>query len=168
MSYRQMSQALKQDKTRVLACDGKKYYFRRKLGNPAICDRVNRHIARGFLTHRVTLDDVEIYDIAENAPMRVKDPKPSEIAFNEFLNEIIELLCREKWRDYYLAVCELAWYVKNAGIPLQSFHDLIQHCINMAITITGKSFLGERAVLEIRRQQAEQSMIIMPQVYARH
>lgn len=69
-----MQAGAKLGEDRVWFTDGAFIWFRRKKANPATLERHNRFTANGDYKHIGTSDDVEVYQLNETSPFKIKPP----------------------------------------------------------------------------------------------
>lgn len=102
--------------------DGTNAYLRRKKANPAICERTDEKVRKGEYKHVRTSDDVEIYEIAEDSPLRRRQLAVNEMSDKSLETAIVRAACKEDWRLYYDAVSELGYRFKNSPLPAGTAH----------------------------------------------
>jgi hypothetical protein len=109
----------------VVRCNGRTYKFRRRLANPAIVEVVDRHIARGWLVHRVTMDDVEVYNVHPSAPHYSREIPASDEMMKAMVREILESGLAENWKLFREGAIDLAHELKRLGFPRKEFVDVM-------------------------------------------
>lgn len=103
----------KRNTTRPFWIDGVHAYLRRKKANPGIIERVDKHIKAGDYRHVRTSDDVEIYEIADESPLRRRKLDMTELTDQNLERAIVKSACKHDWPIYYDAVAELAHRLKS-------------------------------------------------------
>lgn len=109
---------------RAFWTDGTHAYLRRKKANPGIIERTDAKVKRGEYRHVKTTDDVEIFEISDDSPLRRKKLEMTEMTDSMVERHIVVSACGRDWRTYYDAVSELAYRHKNGGLP-QATGDMI-------------------------------------------
>lgn len=111
---------------RAFWTDGTHAYLRRKKANPGIVERTDKKIKAGEYRHVKTTDDVEIYEISDDSPLRRRKLSVSEMPDTQVEREIVVAACKRDWRLYYDAVAELAYRYKNGGLPQATAEMILQ------------------------------------------
>jgi hypothetical protein len=111
---------------RAFWLDGVHAYLRRKRANPAIIERCDAKLRSGEYRYVATSDDVEIYEISEDSPLRRKKLDLSEMPLKAIERAIVRAACDEDWRLYYDAVSEYAHRHKVSDLPLATSQKMYQ------------------------------------------
>lgn len=111
---------------RAFWTDGTHAFLRRKKANPGIIERTDGKVKRGEYRHVKTSDDVEIYEISDDSPLRRKTLNIGEMTDTQIEREIVVSACKRDWRVYYDAVGELCYRYKNGGLPQNTAEMILQ------------------------------------------
>lgn len=96
-------------------CDGQYVFFRRKIANPAIVQRLMAQLAKGELKYVMTSDDVEMYEVQTTSPFhRTEAAAFGPLDLPTLQRTIILAACKHKWDDFVDGLSELAGRMKNA------------------------------------------------------
>lgn len=111
---------------RAFWTDGTHAFLRRKKANPGIIERVDGKVKRGEYAHVKTSDDVEIYEISDDSPLRRRKLAIDEMTDTQVERAIVVSACQRDWCTYYDAVAELCFRYKNGGLPQNTAEMILQ------------------------------------------
>jgi hypothetical protein len=111
---------------RGFAIDGTHAFLRRRTANSLIAERTDNKARKGEYRHVGTFDDVEVYEISEDSPLRRKKQDLGELSIESIEKAIILAACKREWRLYYDAVSELAYRYKNSNLPGETSETILQ------------------------------------------
>jgi hypothetical protein len=157
------SQAMR-DPTRVIACDGNRYYFRRHLAHEASRDVVARNIERGWLVFEKAEDDVEVYLLTEQAPHRAKQLSATEASVKELMAELLQAAVDFDVPAWYDGVRELATLWKTAGRTDTDFQQALRAITDTAGELTNQPTLGQALRYAVGQESAKRrgTVIMLP------
>jgi hypothetical protein len=112
---------------RAFWTDGTHAYLRRKKANEGIAARTDAKVKAGEYRHVKTSDDVEIFEIADDSPLRRQKLDVSEMPLGQIEREIVAAACKRDWPLYYDAVSELAHRYKNGDLPSGTAETILQN-----------------------------------------
>jgi hypothetical protein len=105
---------------------GNQYRFRRRQAHHASIECVERRIARGWLVHNHTSDDVEVYDIQPGSPGYIRTISPDAYArIDQGMDDAIEAVLREDWPAYRVILEDLAVSVKRTGFGRRGWDHVV-------------------------------------------
>ena len=111
---------------RAFAIDGTHAFMRRAKANPSIIERTEAKARSGEYRHVGTFDDVEVYEIADDSPLRRKKKNLAELTIPRIEAEIVRAGTKRDWKLYYDATAELAYRYKNGDLPVATAHTMLQ------------------------------------------
>lgn len=163
-------------KVKSWECDGQFVWFRRKLANPAILQRLTTQVAKAELKHITTSDDVEIYEVQASSPFKREERNLQSLDFSTLTRETVISACKRDWATFVDGLQEIAGRLKNArytdGKPAQAtftaelYQDRLTHVFNMIRLRGGPSpqeVDREVAALRTRRgDHRSRESIILP------
>lgn len=157
------SQAMR-DPTRVLACDGMRYYFRRALAHEASRDVVARNIERGWLVYEKTEADVEVYLVSDQAPHRAKQLTATEASVKELMAELLQAAVDFDVAAWYDGARELATLWKTAGRTDTDFQEALRAITDTAGELTNQPTLGQALRYAVGQESAKRrgAVIMLP------
>lgn len=88
---------------RVWFTDGTTVWFRRAASNPATLERHERFLKTGDYKHIETQDGVEVYELQDNSPFKIKTNKQVDISVLDNYNvrrQAVLAACRRDWKAF--------------------------------------------------------------------
>lgn len=149
-------------------CDGQYVFFRRKIANPAIVQRLMTQLAKGELKYIATSDDVEMYEVQTTSPFHRKEATAfGPMDLQTLQRFIIVSACKYKWDDFVDGLSELAGRMKNAvytdGKPAEEgfmrmlYQERLTHIFNMIRQRRGPDpAVIDREVMALRQKRGDQ------------
>ncbi len=152
---------------RAFWTDGTHAFLRRKKANPGIIERTAAKVKSGDYKHVRTTDDVEIYEISDDSPLRRKHLTINEMTDTAVEREIVISACGRDWKTYYDAVAELCYRYKNAGLPEGTSGMILQQTMRyLHLRIHRRGGPSEveisRELAGIRKERTGSRMFLMP------
>lgn len=146
--------------------DGTHAYLRAKKATPAMKERVAQKVKTGEYRHVKTTDDVQIFEIADDSPLRRKPLDISQLSASQIELAIVKSACARDWRLYYDAVSELGFRLKNelpAGTAHKVLQDLMKY-LHLRIARRGgpNDFEIARELAGIRKQRSGRQIFLAP------
>ena len=152
---------------RAFWTDGTHAYLRRKKANPGIIERTDAKVKGGEYRHVKTTDDVEIYEISDDSPMRRRKLAIGEMTDTMIEREIVVCACKRDWRTFYDAASELAYRYKNGGLPQNTAEMILQNTMRyLHLRIHRRGGPSEveigQALAAIRKERAGTRIFLPP------
>lgn len=164
--------AMAAKRTKSWDCDGEFVFYRPKLANPAIKQRLTDQLARGELKYMATSDDVQIYAVQKSSPFARPALSLQQIDLQTLCREIRVAAIKRQWTLFLDGLEELASRFKNSvmsdGRPpepafaKQLYQDRLTHLFNMISMAGGPSQMEiDREVQALRAKRGAESRRIM-------
>jgi hypothetical protein len=152
---------------RAFWTDGTHAYLRRKKANPGIIERTDGKVRRGEYRHVKTSDDVEIYEISDDSPLRRKKLALTEMTDTAVERSIVVSACERDWKTFYDAVGELSYRYKNGGLPQGTSELILQQTmqyLHLRISRRGGPSPGEigRELAGVRKSRTGSQVFLPP------
>lgn len=161
-------------RTKSWDCDGEFVFYRAKLANPAIKQRLADQLAKGELKYMATSDDVQIYAVQKTSPFSRPAMSLQAIDMQTLCREIRLAAVRRQWNVFLDGLEELASRYKNSimsdgkppepGFARQLYQEKLTHIFHM-ITLAGGPSQQEidRGVQALRAKRgAANKKILLP------
>lgn len=101
-------------KARSWVSDGQYVWYRPKLANPAIKQRLADQVARGELKHVTTSDDVQIYGVQATSPFHRQEQDLTAVNLPTVVRGAVLAACKHDWTTFLDSLEEIATRFKNA------------------------------------------------------
>lgn len=152
---------------RAFWTDGTHAYLRRKRANAGIIERTDAKVKAGEYKHIKTSDDVEIYEISDDSPLRRKKLDVGDMPIGQVEREIVQAACKRDWRLYYDAVSELAYRYKNGDLPSGTAETILQQTMQyLHLRITRRGGPGDveigQNLAKIRKERTGRQVFLPP------
>lgn len=136
-------------------------FFRRRIANPAIIERINQRIELGHLVHVSTQDDVEVYRIVYEP----SDPKELDVQALE--TACIQAACARQWEHYRQCVSEFATRFKAytaefGGAGQRIFSDKMAYIEYRISRRGGPSQFEIQAAMRALREEKTGTLLYLP------
>lgn len=162
-------------KARSWTSDGQYVWYRPKLANPAIKQRLADQIARGELRHITTSDDVQIFEVLPTSPFHRTEQDFTRDNLPTVVRKAVLGACKHDWTTFLDALEEIALRFKNArysdGKPAdekfckQLYEEKVAYIFKLIELRRGPSMFvidQEIAALRQRRGAGNGSRIALP------
>lgn len=152
---------------RAFWTDGIHAYLRRKRANPGIIERTAAKVKAGEYKHVKTSDDVEIYEISDDSPLRRRKLDVVDMPIGQVEREIVTAACKRDWRLYYDAVSELTYRYKNGDLPSGTAELILQQTMQyLHLRISRRGGPGDveigQALAGIRKERTGRRVFLPP------
>lgn len=162
-------------KARSWVSDGQYVWYRPKLANPAIKQRLADQVARGELKHVTTSDDVQIYAVQATSPFHRTEQDLTAVNLPTVVRGAVKAACRGDWVTFIDSLEEVALRFKNARYSdgktadekfcKQLYEEKITYIFQLIALRGGPSpqtIDREVAALRMRRKSGTGSGILLP------
>lgn len=162
-------------KARSWVSDGQYVWYRPKLANPAIRQRLADQVARGELKHVTTSDDVQIYAVQATSPFHRTEQDLTAVNLPTVVRGAVLAACKHDWATFLDSLEEIALRYKNArysdnkpgeeAFTKQLYQEKLAHIFNL-IRLRGgpdpRVIDAEVAALRRRRKSGSGVGLLLP------
>lgn len=151
-------------KLRKLWIAGGRYFIRLALVNPAMRERVERHVREGWLVHDRNEGDVSVFKVTPNAPFAVRNQTRDERWMVLAVQEAVSLLVRGHLQHYLDLAEDIAEHAKTHGKNSAWYATLMGEIEGKALARGADPLVADQLKMAMRERREKQtgSVLVLP------